>query len=108
MENTSNSQSGDEVRPVAHAYSPFWALVVLVITLSFLQTAYLIDDFADRARIQTARSELKPVFARAQTINQTTEAVGRELIVLSSKSPEAAKIVAEFNLEINNPAPATE
>ena len=102
------SQSANEIHPGQQTFSPFWALVILFITLGFLQTAYLVDDTSKCDQTQTARAQLKKDFVQARTINQTTEAVGRELIVLSAKSPEARKIVAEFNLEIKNPAPLSE
>lgn len=108
MENTPHSQSSNENCTAPRSCSPFRALAVLFITVGFQQGAYLINDFGTCDRIQLARSELKTVLAQARTINQTTEAVGRDLIVLASKSPEAARIVAEFKLEISNPAPAAE
>ena len=88
----------------AKNYSPFWALLVLCATLIFLQATYLMDDFKQKSQIQTARSQVKPALAQAQTISQTTEAVGRELVTLAVNSAEAAKIISEFKIQLNQPA----
>jgi hypothetical protein len=88
------------------ARTPFWALLLLLATLTFLQVAYLIDDINERNRILAARSQMKAVLDNAIVITQTTDAVGRELVARSSQSPEAAKIVTEFNLKLNKPANA--
>ena len=89
----------------AKSYSPFWALLVLCATLIFLQATYLIDDFRQKSQIQAAREQLKTALAQAQTISQTTEAVGRELVTLAANSPEAAKIISEFKIQLNQPQP---
>ena len=88
----------------AKTFSPFWALCLLFATLIFLQAAYVIDDFNQQSQIQAARAQLKPMLTQAQTISQTTEAVGRDLVSLSANSGEAAKIIAEFKIQINKPA----
>ena len=85
-------------------YSPFWALWVVFLTLVFLQSTYLLNDFKQLGQIQTAQLQLKSAVAQAQAISQTTEAVGRELVALSGKSTEAAKIIAEFKIKLNAPA----
>ncbi|MBI3850771.1 MAG: hypothetical protein HY298_10935 [Verrucomicrobia bacterium] len=87
-----------------NTYSPFWALCVLFVTLLFLQTTYLIDDFKQKSQIQAARAQFKPTLTQAQNISQTTEAVGRELVALAPNSPEAAKIISEFKIQLNKPA----
>ena len=43
----------------AKTYSPFWTLCILFVTLLFLQTSYLIDDFRQKSQIQAARTQLK-------------------------------------------------
>ena len=85
-------------------YSPFWALGLLILTLGFLQGAYLVDDFDQRSKITVARSQMEGLVRQAQTISQTTEAVGRELFALSSTSEEAARIITEFKIQLNQPA----
>lgn len=99
-----NPQSTDN-RNAMKTYSPFWALLLLCATLGFLQSTYLIDDFKQKSQIQAARAQLKPTLTQAQTISQTTEAVGRELVALGAGSPEAAKIISEFKIQLNQPAP---
>jgi len=87
----------------AKTYSPFWALCLLFATLIALQVAYVINDFEQRSQIKTMRAQLKPTLTQAQTISQTTEAVGRDLVTLSANSAEAAKIIAEFKIQLNKP-----
>ena len=95
---TMNAQS-----TAAQEYSPFWALSLLIVTLIFLQTWYVVEDFKQRSEIEAARAQLKGLVGQAQTISQTTEAVGRELVVLATHSEEATKIIAEFKIQIDNP-----
>ena len=96
-----NSQASNN--PAAKTYSSCWALCVLFATLIFLQVSYVIDDFRQKSQIQAARAQLKPTLTQAQNISQTTEAVGRELVALSTNSAEAAKIIAEFKIQLNSP-----
>jgi len=88
----------------AKTYSPFWALGLVFATLIFLQAWYLKDDFNQRSQIEATQAQLKSLVGQAQTINQTTEAVGRELFALSSTSEEAARIITEFKIQLNQPA----
>ena len=97
-----NPQDTD-IRPKTKTYSPFWALGLLFATLIFLQVSYVIEDSKQQTQIQAARAQLKPALTQAKTISQTTEAVGHELVALAPKSPEAAKIIAEFKIQLNNP-----
>ena len=84
-------------------YSPFWVLTLVFLTLVFLQVVYLRGDFLKRDQIRAAREQLTAPLNKAQTINQMTEAVGRELLALAPDSPEAAKIIAEFKIQLNAP-----
>jgi hypothetical protein len=59
------------------------------------------EDFQERARIQTAGTQLTESLAHAQKVTQLTEAVGRELLLASTNSPEAAQIVAQFKIKLN-------
>lgn len=88
---------------VAKTYSPFWALVLVFATLIFLQAWYLKDDLSQRSQIEATQAQLKSLVGQAQTISQTTEAVGRELFALSSSSEEAARIITEFKIQLNQP-----
>ena len=96
--------SGDDAPDPDRHYSPFWVLTAVFLTLVVLQTIYLRGDFTKRNQIRVAREQLTAPLAKAQTINQMTEAVGRELLALSADSPEAAKIITEFKIQINAPA----
>ena len=84
-------------------YSPFWALCLLFATLIALQISYVMSDFGLKSQLQAARAQLKPTLTQAQTVSQTTEAVGRDLVTLSANSTEAAKIISEFKIQLNTP-----
>lgn len=84
-------------------YSPVGALCLLFATMFVLQGSSLLEDFKQHSKIQTARAQLKPALAHALNVSQTAEAASRELIVLSGSSAEAANIVAEFKITMNNP-----
>jgi len=91
----------------AKTYSPFWPVGFVFATLIFLQAWYVKDDFNQRSQIKAAGAQLKGLVGQAQTINQTTEAVGRELDALAAAdSEEAKKIIAEFKIQVNKPAEA--
>jgi hypothetical protein len=98
-----NPYNADNPSRATQLHSPFWALCLVFLSLIFLQVSYVTDDFKERDQIQAARTQLNLPLAQAQTLNQITEAVGRDLLTLSTNSVEAAKIVAEFNIRINNP-----
>ena len=84
-------------------YSSFWALGLVFVTLIVLQNFYLWEDFTKRSQIKAASAQLKGLVGQAQTISATTEAIGRELVAISSGSEEAKKIIAEFKIQINKP-----
>lgn len=88
------------------AYSPFWAILSVFTTLILLQVSSMIGDFSQRSQLKAARSQLQPMMAQAMTINQTTDAVGRELVAMSSTSAEAVKIINEFKIQLNKPTVA--
>jgi len=89
--------------PTARAafYSPFWALFGVFVTLTVLQSVYLIEDYREYSRIRVAAAETKIKLAQAQVITKTAEEVGKDLLALAAgKSPEADKIIAEFNIRV--------
>jgi hypothetical protein len=93
-------------RHAAKTYSPFWPVLGVFGVLIFLQADYVLEDFRQHAQIETVRVQLQPALAQARTISQTTEAVGRELVALSTNSAEAAKIISEFKIQLNKPVQA--
>ncbi len=98
-----DSDSDDDGAEFDRSYTPFCVLALVFATLVFLQAIYLKGDFTRRNQIQAARAQMTESLNKAQTINQMTEAVGRELLVLAEDSPEAAKIIAEFKIQLNQP-----
>jgi len=100
--NDTNPNSGPG--RAAKSYSPFWALLLVFAALIYLQFAYVMDDFKQRSQIRAASAQLNTARTQAQTIRQTTEAVGRDLLAMSTNSAEAAKIISEFKIQISNPS----
>ena len=82
-------------------YSPFCPLITVFLVFLFVQCAHLVDDVRQRSQINAVRAQMKTGLAQAQTVNQTTESVGRDLVALSSNSAEAAKIISEFKIRVN-------
>ena len=52
-------------------------------------------------REENRRAHEWSIRSLTQTINQMTEAVGRDLLALAADSPEAARIIAEFKIQLN-------
>ena len=94
----------DDPSDSARRYSPFCVLTAVFLSLVFLQAVYLRGDFLKRGQIRTAREQLTAPLNKAQTVTQLTEAIGRELLTMSTDSPEAKKIIEEFKIQLNAPA----
>ncbi len=85
-------------------YSPFWAVFAVFLTLAIVQSFYLKGVLDQRHQIQAADEQVKKLLPQAQTINQTVEKVGYELVALANaKSVEANKIISEFKIHLNPP-----
>jgi hypothetical protein len=86
-------------------YSAFWPIVAVFLALIVLQSVYVAGDFGDRSQIRRAQDELAPLVGQAQKITQVVEDLGKDLITLSTaKNAEAAKIVADLNIKMNESA----
>jgi hypothetical protein len=73
----------------------------LFLTFSVAQTIYFYDALQNRREIRTASTALKRDLPHAREVMETLDKVGRDLLILShAKSSEAAKIVAEFNIQL--------
>jgi len=97
-----------DAKPAEKSYSPFWALLVVSLTLICIQVSYLADDSKQKAQIQEIQKQLNAPtvnapMTQARAIGQVTQAIGYELLALSSDSSEASNIVAEFNIKLNTP-----
>jgi hypothetical protein len=95
-------------QPAEKSYSPFWALLVVSLTLICIQVTYLSDDSKQKAQIQNIQNQLNAPtvngpMTQARAIGNTTEAIGYELLALSVDSAEASNIVAEFSIKLNAP-----
>ena len=100
------SDPGDLENDEDKVYSSFWPVWLVFLTLVVLQSIYIVEDVRERSQIKAAATQLTEPFKRAETVNQMTEAVGRELLALSTNSREAGKIIAEFKIQVNQPPQA--
>lgn len=88
---------------VPRTYSTFWPVVAVFATLIILQAIYVAGDLSDRSQIRTAQAELTPVVDQARKITQIVEELGKDLITLAnSKNAEAARIVTELDIRLND------
>src|ERR1051326_1217099 len=86
-------------------YSAFWPLLAVFATLIVLQSIYVSGDFDDRRQIQRAQAEIAQLHGQAQKLTQVVEDLGKDLITLSNaKNVEAAKIVSDLNIKLNESA----
>jgi hypothetical protein len=91
-----------------NGYSAFWPVVIVFATLAVVQGIYLAGTLRTRDQLSARRANVQQVLPQAQLINQTVENVGKELFALSDgKSNEAAKIIAEFNIQLQQAAAPT-
>ena len=102
--NPQDANMTSDAGPAEKSYPPFWALWIVFLTMACLQAAYLSNELRQQSRIEATLAEMKVPLAQSQAVNQTIEAIGRELLALSADSTEAAKIVAEFKIKLTEPA----
>lgn len=85
-------------------YSPFWALTAVFLTFLILQAMNLKASFDQRTRLKETQAQMEKLVPQANTINQTVENLGRDL--LSMTNQEARQIVADFKITPNPANPA--
>ena len=90
----------DSSAGLAGHYSPFWPLLVLLGALAVQQGLYLFDAVGERADLLATQLERQPKLAKAVTANEAIERLGRDLMALAPRSPEAATIVADFKMKL--------
>lgn len=96
----------NETSSSVRQFSPFWAIVLIVVSLLFLNIAQLTNTFNQRSQIIAAKTEMEKNLPKAQFINQTFEALGRDLLALAPSNQTVAKLVQELGLRQNPAAPA--
>ena len=97
--------NGDIKTTPLRSYSTFWPLLSVFISLVILQGVYIAGDLNDRSQIKQAQAQLAPITGQAQKITQIVEDLGKDLLTLSNaKNAEAAKIVTDLNIKLNEPA----
>jgi type II secretory pathway pseudopilin PulG len=87
-------------------YSPFWAIWLVFVALAFWQALSFVDDSQDRDRLMLTENQLRASLSQVRAVNQTLDAVGRELVVLAPDSFEAARIVNEYKIKVGPVQPA--
>jgi len=91
MKNNTNNPS--------RTYSPFCGVTVVFLTFIVLQGIGVKNVFQQRENLQSTRAELQKILPQAQTINQTVENLGRDLLSMTNK--EARQIIADFKIAPN-------
>ena len=90
------------------AYSPFWPLLIVLVAIGIVQAYHFFGTLEARKQMKETREQVQKVLPNAKTINDAVENVGRDLVALSDgKSNEAAKIIAEFNIQLHGSAAPT-
>ena len=97
-----SNESSSSVRQ----FSPFWAVLFLILSLLFVNIVQLTTTFKQRSQIIAAKTEMEKNLPKAQFINQTFEALGRDLLALAPSNQTVAKLVQELGLRQNPAAPA--
>ena len=99
--NSSQSTHGE-------TYSPFWPIFIVFAVFLLLQVLEVKNRITQRQQMTAASTQLTSLVPKAQTIQKTLENVGHDLMTLSDgKTNEAAKIIAEFGIQMNAPTTAT-
>ena len=76
------------------------------VALAFWQALSFVDDSQDRDRLMLTENQLRASLSQVRAVNQTLDAVGRELVVLAPDSFEAARIVNEYKIKVGPVQPA--
>lgn len=84
-------------------YTPFWAITVVFVAFIALQCFQLWDDYAVRSNLLSTQADLTDALVKARKVTEITEAVTRDIFVMSKESEEARKIATEFNIRYATP-----
>jgi len=90
-------------------YSSFTPILILVLSFLFVNVIQIWGTVGQRSDLLKLRSQVSEVLAKAQTINETSEGILRDLVAMAPNSPGAQKIVTDFQVRVNgaqNSAPA--
>lgn len=92
------SSGQSQVATTPKTYSPFWAILVVFLAFITLQGLQLWNDYTVRDNLLKTQSDLTDALTNAKKVTAITEAVTRDIFVMSKDSPEARKIATEFNI----------
>ena len=87
----------------SHLYSPFWPLFAFFAALMYLQATYVVNDYIQLREMRGAHAQLQGSLTKSRVVSPMIEAVSGELLTLAAESKEAAKIVAEFKIQVHVP-----
>jgi len=79
-------------------FSPFWPLLVILLTVLSLQVAGLSATYQQRAKIRENIAQLSQKDAEVKKIDQALAAVSSDLSKLAEINPHARQIVTEFQI----------
>ncbi len=87
-------------------FSAFWPVLFIVLSLLFVNVVQLGSTLSQRSQINAAKAEMTKNLEKARFINQTFEALGRDMLALAPSNEAVAALVKELGLRQNPNAPA--
>ena len=83
---------------VQNSYNAFLPLAIITTALCVMLSMQIYQMLAQRAFLKQNIAKLQPAIQEARVISGTVSQLSRELLLLSSTSAEAKKIVQEFQI----------
>lgn len=83
------------------AFSAFWPLTILLLTLLGLQILALVRTFDQRKQLEANIEQLQKVEAEANRVDAALGAVSRDLLDLAVKNTNARRVVTDFQIRQN-------
>ncbi|NJK91315.1 MAG: hypothetical protein HC904_05470 [Blastochloris sp.] len=85
----------------ARHYTAFWPLFIVLTTVLLISGTELLGLLNQRQEIRHAIRQLEEPVQQSKVISGTLARLSRELILLSSSSAEARKIVQDFGIQFS-------
>ncbi len=95
--------STPELSKSSTQYTAFWPLIIILSTVLIISGFELINLLGQRQQLRLVSAQLEKPAQQAQLINGTLGKMSKELLLLSSNSEEARKIVRDFGIQMRPP-----
>ncbi|MEM9444048.1 MAG: hypothetical protein AAGA18_01735 [Verrucomicrobiota bacterium] len=79
-------------------YNSFWPLTIVIAALCVMTSVQIYQMLEQRTFLKQNVDNLQPAIQEARVISGTISQLSRELLLLSSESNEARRIVQEFQI----------